>query len=1120
MSTVGSPAKHVDWTSLTSGTAKYAADIVLPGELVAGVLRSPHPHARILEIDVSVARKLPGVHAVLTAGDVTGNFYLDYRAVDADRRILAVDKVRFVGEPVALVAADTADQAERALAAIRIKYKPLPVLDTVSEALASRASVIHSGAKDGNVAHTVSRRYASPAAPQAPTEHTVRSRYLSTRQSHVTMEPHTVIAHWQEEENCLHVWAPSQNPRLIHRDLAQLFNLAPEAVRMHELTVGGDFGGRTQTSGTEGLVCALSLATGRPVKLKQSRSEEFAFTKWRLSWDTFLELGCDSEGNVTGLSAAFDVDNGAYNQAGPGEMDYGSIALGSTYRWDTYSGDGRCVYTNKPSPSSFRGAGGYAVTWSLECAIDELAEKVGIDPIDFRLQNAVSEPAEKSITGWEIKSSGLKECLQAVRQEIDWDRKRAQGGNGRGVGVACAMHVTGLSRENMLTSAAAADVFPDGRVRIRSGCGDAGTGQKTLLCQAMAEVLGIELENVSILATDTAHTPHDAGAGASRGSFVSVSSVKKLAEEVREILVTTAAQKFHTSPEDIHWDEGQAEYSGDAIDIGTLAGLAAPGEESLTVESEFRGLARPADPNGYEDIAPTYSFAAHAVEVEVDQNTGAVRVIQVVAAHDSGTILNPNTARGQVEGGVVMGIGAVLGESLIFEEGRVVNPSYADYVVPRASDAPGIHTVFIETADMAGPFGAKGLGEIPLMAIGPAVTNAIHHATGVRLRQAPHTPDVVIKALRERDGLKQRAGALGTDIHRWWVEAIRRVYPLGLHKALKHLGPIIQPTPVAGRVRDLVRPESHAEILTELAAGNDRMPLAGGTDILALEGQRLPIKPVLVDLTLNRQLTGVTTTRDGTVHIGAAVTLAELAQNPAVGPALRQTAHAVATPQIRQVATVAGNLCQAKRCWFYRNGFDCYKRGGVTRPCYAVLGDHRFYHAVKDGHRCQAVTPSDLATTLIALDAVLEVDRRDGRRNVQAADLYRGPGEVTLRDDEIITKISVPPAALARSTVYRKFSLWHGGFAVLTVAVSAAQPLAGVGSDVRIVLGGVSPCPRREHALERILEGTAVNPEAVERCVAAWLESTHPLRDNHWKAFAAGNVLRAALNELFEVKVP
>ncbi|MFS8050191.1 molybdopterin cofactor-binding domain-containing protein [Rhizobium sp. BR 314] len=1111
MTGIGTRTRHVDWEAITDGSAIYAADLHLQGELAAAVLRSPHPHARIISIDTSRARALPGVHAVLTAADLPESLYLDYRVPDRDRRILADGLVRHVGEPVALIAADDVAIARHALELIDIRYQHLPVADTVTKALSPLAPAIHPHTDTTNIASHVRRTFGLPIQDIPTPSHSVTASFTSARQTHATMEPHTVKAHWIAEEGCLHVWAPSQNPRLIQRDLAQLFGLEPASVRLHELAIGGDFGGRTQISSTEALVCALSLATARPVALHQSRPEEFAFTKWRLSWEIDLELGCDAAGKVTTLAAKFDVDNGAYNQAGPGEMAYGSIALGSSYRWLGYQAEGRCVYTNKVPASSFRGAGGYAINWALECAIDELAGKAGIDPIDFRLANAVGDEDEISVTGWQIKSSGLRRCLEAVRKGIDWDEKRQQGGKGRGVGVACTIHVTALSRDYMLRSSCALDIDRNGHVTIRSGCGDSGTGQKTLICQTVATILNLPMDQISIITTDTLVTPHDAGAGASRGSFVAVNAAQTLAGKVRSDLSALASAHFGGG--EVEWTNGEIRKGNHVIQLGELALLAGGAAELYSMKTDYAGQFHDADPHGYEDISPTYSFAAHAVEVEVDEKTGLVRVLKVVAAHDSGTILNPISARGQVEGGVVMGLGAVLGESLIFEEGRVVNSSYVDYMLPRFIEAPAVETIFVDVTDKVGPYGSKGLGEIPLITIGPAVSNAIAHATGLRLRSAPHTPDQIVMAARQRDGKPLRAGSIATRPGRWWVEGVRTAYPRGLHKSLRRLAERLGGPRAALAIEGVRSADTLGQALDLLNLEGNSAPIAGGTDLLALETQGLPLPgELLVDVCGLSELRGIELRTEGSLRIGSMVTLADLATSKSCGAALNSTAALIATPQIRRIATVGGNLCQTKRCWFFRNGFDCYKRGGATRPCYAVMGDHRYYHAVQDAHRCQAVTPSDLATTLVALDARLEIRRAGEIRPLDVDRLYRGPGETRLKPGELISAIEIPAEALRRRSVYRKLALAQGAFAVATACVSANVGTEDRLSDLRVVLGGVSSVPQRVRSIERSLNGRRPTRALIKESICRWLGSTHPLSDNHWKAFAVGDMLEDLLS--------
>jgi CO/xanthine dehydrogenase Mo-binding subunit/CO/xanthine dehydrogenase FAD-binding subunit len=1040
--------------------------------------------------------------------------YLDYRPPqDCDRYPLARDVVRFIGDPVAVVVAEDRDTAIRALSSIRVKYRRLPVVDTVAKALAAGAPAIHDRARD-NVARRVSRSFGDADAARRATAHEVAARYVSSRQAHAIMEPHTVLCDWDADAERLNVWAPTQNPRKVRRDIAHVLGIEPEQVRMREVAIGGDFGGRSQVCSIEVLAGAASMATGRPVKIRESRSQEFAFSKSRYCWDIGVRLGADDTGRATFLDADFDVDNGAYNLSGPHDMEFGSIALGSSYRWRSYDGSGRCVYTNKQPPSSFRGAGGFQVNWTLECAIDELADEVGIDPIDFRCLNAVSAEGETSTTGWEVRSSRLIECLQTVRERMGWDDKRQFAGHGRGVGIACSVHITGLRRQALVTSAAAIDVGADGSVCLRSGCGDAGTGQKTIIAQAVAEVLGLGVGRIAVTTMDTDSTPVDAGAGASRGTYHSVSAAKQTAETLRDALVEAAASKFHVGKEDIAWRDGHAHFGEEQLGLADLAALLSDTDDgSFTVESTFVGPFHQQPEDGYEDIAPAYSFAAHGVEVDVNLDTGQVKVVRVVAAHDSGTIINPITARGQVEGGVLMGLGAALSEELIYEHGRVVNPSYVDYGMARATDFPAIETIFLESDDPEGPFGAKGLGEIVLLPIGSALTNAVSHAIGARIREAPLTPDKVLQAYRARHGLPPTVPWRIPGPKHIWVAGMRMAYPKGLHALLARTGPHLRGASEAGRVRRVLPSATATEAIGLLRTTPDATAMGGGIDLLSRETQELPIASTFVHVANCAELADVR--RDaGDLVLGAAVTLEAIATNEALPPALRRTAAQIGSLQLRTTATLAGNLCQAKRCWFYRNGFDCYKRSGATRPCYAVMGDHRFHHAVEGGHRCQAVTPSDLATTLIALDAVAVVQGADGERDVLIEDLFDGPGEVALTGSELITRVRIPRAGLDRTTYYRKFALWGGAFAVTSVAVSASMSSPGIADDIRVAIGGVAPTPQRLRRAESLLRHRPITPELAERAAQQWLRRTHPLKENHWKAFASANLLTATILEL------
>jgi CO/xanthine dehydrogenase FAD-binding subunit len=437
----------------------------------------------------------------------------------------------------------------------------------------------------------------------------------------------------------------------------------------------------------------------------------------------------------------------------------------------------------------------------------------------------------------------------------------------------------------------------------------------------------------------------------------------------------------------------------------------------------------------------------------------------------------------------------------------VVNPTYLDYPLPRAADAPRVRTVLVEGPDAAGPYSAKGVGELPLVPCAPAVANAVHHAVGVRLRELPLTPDRVLAALRGERALSARVRVRGRP-SRWWVEGVRRAYPLGLHRLLDRYGTRLARPATPSRIEAVDRPETVAEAAAALRAGG--RALGGGTDLLP-DGVRSRRERVrLVSLVGVPGLRSLTRTAAGDLRIGAAVTLAELQHGPLVPPVLARTVAEVATPQIREAATVAGNLLQEKRCWFYRNGFTCYRRGGATCPCYAVLGDHSAYHAAVGAHRCQAVTPSDLATTLVALDATAWLRRPDGRRRpVAVADLYTGPGETVVGPRDLVEAVTVPAAACARAGAFAKLNRWSGDFAMVSVAMVADVDDAGRLVRPVVVLGGIAPTPwrpRPARAPDRLTPAGLA-----ERVAAELVRAAHPLPGTGWKLDAAvGLVARTA----------
>lgn len=1107
---LGQRVRQSDWPERTTGAATYVPDVQLPGTLVAAVLRSPHPHAEIRRLDVRPALAMPGVVAVITADDFGDRTYLHHGGPLADRRPLAKDRVRFVGEEIAAVAAETAAQARAAVAAIEVAYRRLPAVTDPVAALRPRAVELHPRRLGGNLALRVTRDYGELPPPPADAV-TVRGRYRFARQAHACMETNGILAHWDAETERLHVWVSTQSPYFVRKELAHVLGLAMDQVVTHEVAVGGGFGSKSKIGEHEALAAMLSIRAGRPVRLVLERDEEFAFTKARHEFHLDLTTAATPDGRLLTRQADLVVDNGAYNHTGPSVMGAGISVLASMYRTSGVRVDAKLVDTNKVPGGQFRGYGIPQVTFAIESQLDELADTLGMDPIELRLANLL-QTGDVTHAGLRIDSTALAECLEAVRREIDWDARRADRGDGRGVGVAATLHVSGArTYPDANRSRARVEVGSDGGVLVAFGGADPGTGQRGLLAQTAATELGVPLDRVDTLMMDSDLTPFDLGSWSSRGTVMGVSAVRAAAAAAAETLRRRAADKLGTRAEAIQLRDGVATDGTDAIPIEELVRLDG---DRLVVEEEFvADIDEVNHATGVANISLAYSFAAHAVAVEVDRTTGEVRVVDYVAAHDLGTALNPTAAEGQIVGGVVMGLGAALGEELLYEQGRPVNPSYLHYPLPRAADLPPIRTVLIEHPDPHGPYGAKSVGEISLNPVAPAVANAIAHATGIRIRDLPITPDKILAAGRTSALARTGRYRLWRRPGRWWIAGMRWAYPRGLHAALQRAGTRFARRRPTSPVTRLDRPDTAAQAVAALATGGQ--PLAGGTDLLPARDQGLGGAPVLIDLTGAADLRRIERVGDDLV-IGATVTLAELA---ATAPdhglgVLADTVDRIASAQLREVATVGGNLCQQKRCWFFRNGFDCYKRSGPSCPCYAINGDHRFHHAVLGAHRCQAVTPSDLATTLLALDARIVVRRATGTREVTVDRFYAGPGEPALGPGELAEAVRVPAAARTARHGYRKLALWHGDFAVAAAAVSLwLTPDGQRVHAARVALGGVAPTPWRATATERALVGVPLTDAAVRHAARAWQRQAHPLRRNGWKVDAAAGLIEQAVRQ-------
>ncbi len=1119
MKQVGARRRPIDWDARSAGRVLYSGDVRLEGLLEGAILRSPHPHARIRGLDTERARSMTGVHAVITAADFPrGARYLHEGA--ADRPPLADGVVRFIGQEVAAVAAETREEAQAALRAIAVDYEPLPAPLTVDEALSSGAVRLNERPTDEtNVAVVMKRDWGAAEEGKRRSTETVAGRFAFPRQAHACMETNVSVAHWDAAEGCLHFWTSTQAPHYVVHEVAHVLGLEPRQVVCHEVAVGGGFGSKSKICEHEAIAGALAIAARRPVRVRLTREEEFETTKTRHAFDVAMRLHAESSGRLRAIEATIKVENGAYNHSGVSVLGAGIKALGMLYRPDGVRAEGRLVDTAITPGGQFRGYGSTQASFALECLMDELAEKLGIDPIELRRRNA-NAAGETTVVGARLGSARLVECLDAARAAIGWEREKANRRPGRGVGIAAGVHVSGsYTAPGANRSDAAIDVLPDSRIRVRFGGSDAGTGQKTILAQIAAEELDVAFDAVEIVTMDSRRTPFDMGAWSSRGTHYGGHAVRKAAIATAARLKALAAAKLGG---ELRLQGGAVHGKEGAIPIGELARLSNDAVDGiLSTETSFiEEHVEMADRmTGQGNVSPSYNFAAHAAVVEVDLGTGRVSVIDYVAAHDVGKAINPTFVEGQAIGGVAMGIGIALGEEVIHEQGKMVNGAYLHYALPRAADLPRIRPILIEGGDPLGPYGAKAIGECSINPPASAIANAVYAAIGVRIRDLPITPDKILAALAERDG-RRRDHALWRRPDRWWIALVRWAYPRGLLKALhaRAARPVttVDPAPLEA----VVAPATLAEVIAAL--DGQSMLMGGGTDLQIARRQRLVEPRRLVSLDGVAELKGITTRAGGAVEIGAATTLAALeAAMRGRLPLLEAALETIATTQVRQMATVGGNLVQAKRCWFYRSGFACFKRVGGLAPCYAVAGDHRFYHAAIDGHRCQATTPSDLATALIALDAEAEIVSAEGRRTVAMSHFYTGPGETVLRPREVLRAIRLPPSAFARIGGFAKLRLWEGDFAVVSAAVTSVGRDGMTWRDARIVLGAIAPTPFRAVATEKALEGTARSRDGLRRILDRELDAKgHPLARNAWKLDAAAGIAEEAFAAMNADRAP
>ncbi|MCL5941982.1 MAG: 4-hydroxybenzoyl-CoA reductase subunit alpha [Actinobacteria bacterium] len=752
---IGHSVPKIDAREKVTGTAKYTADLKFPNMLYGKILTSPHAHARILSIDTSEAEKIPGVKAVVTHKDAPT---LKYGISPArwDENIFCIDKVRFVGDKVAAVACVDEETCYKALAAIKVEYEVLPAVLDPLHATDEDQPQIHDEFPR-NINAEIHQNFGDVDEAFRRAHYVRTDTFVGNRTYQTPLEPHTATSMWEGDK--LTVYSSTQSPHYFQYYIAREFGLPMGNVRVLKTYVGGGFGGKLEPTGLEFAGAVLARITGRPVKMFYDRAEMFAHNRGRHRQYMTLTTGVDENGKILGVHADFIMDGGAYTSLGIATAYYAGAMLTLTYEFDNFRFDMLRVYTNLPACGAQRGHGAPQPRYAFEAHLDNIAKDLGIDPIEIRIRNA-RRPNTVTPNEFKVNSCELRACLEKAREISGWREKKGKLPKGRGIGVATGSFVSGagypIYRTDLPHAAAMIKVGEDGTsATLYTGAVDIGQGSDTVLCQMAAEAMGYTYEQMKIVAADTETTPHDFGAYASRQTLMSGAAVRQAGEEVKRQLLETAAEMLDFPPEQLDVRAGRV-FAKDNPETTLTFGEVARrhfvtkgplvGKGSYTppkLGGTFKGA-----PVG---TSPAYSFAAQVSEVEIDEETGEIKVLDVWDVHDCGTVINPSLLHAQVHGALFMGMGEAIWEEVKFDgNGRILNANLSEYRLPTALDMPRVHSELVESYDPAGPWGVKEVGEGATLPTMGCFRNAIFDAMGVSVDSLPLSYEKVWRALKEK----------------------------------------------------------------------------------------------------------------------------------------------------------------------------------------------------------------------------------------------------------------------------------------------------------------------------------------------------------------------------------
>lgn len=753
---IGGRIPYIDGPLKVSGRAEYTDDLRRPGMLVGRLLRSPQPHARIVSIDTATARGMEGVHAVVTGAEYPIPFGV--LPITHDETALAVDKTRYMGDIVAAVAAADELTAERALAAIRIAYEPLPEhLDPARGTRPVEAPIHARGLNGTNIQKEVFQHFGDVDAAFARAAESVHVHGRYAGVTHAFTEPLVTLAE-ATPDGRLTVWSATQVPHYLHRALSEVLGVPMHRIRVIKPEVGGGFGGKSDPLPHEIVCAALALRTGRPVKMLLDREEVFLTNHGRHPTENDIRIAVDADGQILAYDIEALIEGGAWSSFGTVTTYYNGVLAMGPYRVPNFRYRGRRVYTNRPPSGAMRAHGGTNLRYSLEVALDELAERMGIDPFDLRDRNALA-PHSTTVSEFRITSTSFRRCLAAARERSGWDKKFRALPYGHGIGLGCGFYISGSNSPIHFTPkipqcTVHLKVDMDGGIAVHCMQADIGQGSNTLLAAIVAEVLGVDLERVHVVRVDSDVSPIDIGSYSSRVTFMMGNAARRAAESLRDQLLAAAAEITGYPAEEI----GVAR---ERYEVTHRPEIGVSFEAALHRAMEHRGAlqasgAYTAPPMGGQHkgaragTAPAYSFAAYVAEVEVDVETGIYRPERIWAAFDCGRALNRLAVEGQIEGSIHMGLGQFMGEAMNYRGPRLLNPSLLEYKIPMPQQMPEIECLLVGEDDPEGPFGGKEAGEGPLIATLPAMGNALYDAIGVRFDELPVTPERVLRGIDRR----------------------------------------------------------------------------------------------------------------------------------------------------------------------------------------------------------------------------------------------------------------------------------------------------------------------------------------------------------------------------------